>query len=281
MASLQSIKSRISSIETTRKITKAMELVSSAKTRKIKMYHESIQEYVQAIAQVLGSIYQKNNAKDLDLDINVTAGQLYVIVTSQLGLCGPYNLNIAKLAKKLVTKNDYVIILGSKGISILRETFLEEQVLFKVAKYEHDDLTKALEQIKNIIVNYLNDKKISAVNVLYTQYINSLTFQAINKEIFPLKANDFTNNLLAGELELEPNAQKILKSVLPLYFSSTLLNLIIESKVSEMSSRMSAMKSATNNADEINRTLKLLFNKSRQSNITQEITEIINGALND
>lgn len=279
MASLQKTQSRISSVETTKKITKAMELVSSSKLRRAKIFHESIQQYTQAICETFESTYNRISPNELPFKFNQGDKKLYILLTSDLGLCGAYNANVAKLLKSLIKPEDKVIIVGSKGHIFLKNFLQESQVIRVYSKLGYDINFEIIARLKARILKSITKFNISSVNVIYTRHINSVSLEATNKQIFPLITSQTTMSPTLKNAEFEPSETVILQNILPLYLGAILLDLASESKVSEMSSRMNAMKNASNNADEITSYLKLVYNKTRQSNITQEINEIVAGSL--
>ncbi|MGZ9431812.1 ATP synthase F1 subunit gamma [Mycoplasma sp. CB776] len=280
MASNQKIKTRINLISNTRKITKAMELLSSAKLRRMKNNFLSIQEYSNSIKSILSSLAQKTKNISEIFTLNKEAPKLFIIITSDLGLCGGYNSNIYKLTKKEIGKNDKLIIFGNKGISLFKD--FETQVIQKHSNYGDDLNYSLVNNVINKIKELLESKSVSEVNLVYTKFINSVLYEPLIKKLLPLNNNqksdfnisDNENNVL---VEFEPNPEIILKNLIPLYMGSTIYNALAESKISEMSSRRTAMENASNNADEIINNLQIVFNRARQSSITQEITEIIGG----
>ncbi|MGY6172451.1 ATP synthase F1 subunit gamma [Candidatus Mycoplasma pogonae] len=280
MPSLQKIKSRITTVETTRKITKAMELVSSAKHRKSKQFLQKISEYVTSIEDTFTTIYYQLDQNELPFHFYPQNPKLLVIFTSDLGLCGAYNNNTAKLVKKHYQQGDKVIIVGTKGMSLLRDDIAEADILKTYLHVSYDVDIKLVKNIEKTILKTWEEQNFSAIQIFYTKEINSISSESVMQQVFPLLEKP-ANTFIDKNMEFEPNKAVVLEYILPLFLNSQILKYFAAAKVSEMSSRMNAMKNATNNADEINHYLKLLFNKSRQSNITQEINEIVSGSLGE
>ncbi|WGI37051.1 ATP synthase F1 subunit gamma [Mesomycoplasma lagogenitalium] len=284
MASLQKIKTRINLIENTRKITKAMELLSSAKLRKMKNNHLSIQEYVQTINDILASLFQNSKDAKNVIKLDNNKGKLYIIITSDLGLCGGYNTNIFKLVKNQLKDEDKIIIFGNKGFILFKD--YEQQIIQSHLNYGDDLNYVVVSKVLSLIEKMIDNKEISAINVVYTKFINSVTYEPINFQLLPINYENFANksvknNTLKALTEFEPSASVIVKNIVPLYLGSSIFSFLAESKISEMSSRRSAMENASNNADEIISNLEIVFNRGRQSSITQEITEIIGGTSSE
>ncbi|MBN3534529.1 ATP synthase F1 subunit gamma [Mycoplasma procyoni] len=281
MASLQKIKTRINLIENTRKITKAMELLSSAKIRKVKNNFLSIQEYAQTINDILVSLVTKTDEISQLNTLDSTKGKLYIIITSDLGLCGGYNSNIFKLLKNEIKPDDKLIIFGNKGNSLFKE--FESQIIDVFLNYGDDLNYDLVYRATKWAQNLMDKKEISSVNVVYTKFINSVSFEPTIKKLLPLNKEEIIKENakpLSNKgviTEFEPSALVILKNLIPLYLGSSVFSFLAESKMSEMSARRSAMENASNNADDIISYLEIVFNRGRQSSITQEITEIIGG----
>ena len=134
------------------------------------------------------------------------------------------------------------------------------------------------KQIASIALDMFVNDKIGEVNIIYTKFVNSLTFKADNLLLLPIKVNKENKDNVNKELLIEPNEEEVLNELLPFYFNSIVYGCLIESHVSEQASRRTAMENATDNAEEIGASLLIQYNKARQSAITQEITEVVAGA---
>ena len=276
--SLQQTKMRIRSVASTKKITKAMELVATSKLRKAKDLNTQITPYKNEVFEIIS--YCANNVTDKDYkyfkekDSDKT---LYVVVTSTLGLCGGYNINVEKFVTNLLKENDELIVIGLKGIN-----YFNSKGFKIISKYFELPGLNVKESMSNEIAHdILKEFDLShykKVNMVYTKFINSLTFEPTLVQLLPIsEVVDVPN--ISKELLLEPSPEEVLDNLIPFYLSTSIKALIFESMLSEQASRRTAMENATDNASELQDKLLLEFNKSRQAAITQEITEI-SGAAN-
>lgn len=271
-------KRRIKSVNSTKKITKAMELVSTSKLKRCRDAFDKNSVYtsetLELVQEVLANVKNVDNQYLVKKDIK---SKLYIVITSNLGLCGGYNANVYSLVKDNVDlENDYLITLGSKGNSYFNKrgynivhsineetTGLEQEASKQIA-------LKALEMFTN--------GSVGEVHIIYTKFVNSLTFRAEDLKLLPVEVEKKEVSGPTQELMIEPDANEVLNELLPFYFNSVIYGSLIESHVSEQASRRTAMENATDNAEEISGKLLIQYNKARQSAITQEITEVVAGA---
>lgn len=285
MPSLQSVKNRKDTVATIRKITKAMELVATSKIRKSKDDFDKVSQYSTRIEDVFYNLDSK--IKDLNqiINLNPQAPRVFIVITSDMGMCGAYNANIIRLAKQNINKGDYLIIIGTKGVKILSKFFDEKQILQKFVMVGDEPNYEIVDQMLDKIIPLLFNQKIRSVHILSTRFINSITYEAHDKKIFPFskkkKEELSKNNQVSKNAEFEPSPEVVVKKSLPLYIGAVIFLTLASSKVSEMSSRRVAMENSSNNALDIITTLEKQYNRIRQSKITQEITEIVAGAQNE
>lgn len=274
---LQATRRRMRSVETTKKITKAMELVATAKlkTWKDKMlqnasYTSSMLSFMQEVfAQVeeTSSPFLKENEAEKDL---------YLVVSSTLGLCGGYNYNLFKTVDQHIREQDDVIFIGAKGYYHYK---LPQVRATKEYLSLNDSLDyNAVRKLADQVLHEYQIGKYQHVYLIYTHYVNSLTFVPEVLPILPLSMVK-EENIIPTALIMEPSASAIMEELIPLYVKSVLFGKLLETMVSEQASRRTAMENATNNAEEILSNLQLEYNKERQAQITQEITEVVGGAL--
>lgn len=274
-AGLIDIKRRIKSVESTRKITKAMGLVATSKLRKARkelvaneqynnLCKEVIKEVVSSMPEDFDSIYYKNFNGD----------KLYIALTSDTGLCAGYNNNVAIYLNNLVEKSGgaKVIIVGSKGISYTSR--------YGISTYsEYVDLpdmpaTKDVNKIYNDAIYLYEKGEVSEVNIVYTEFISPVKQEVKSVKILPIEKKSGQ----AGQYIIEPNEEAVFKNAIDMYLKSQLKTCMISAKASEHSARMTAMDGATENANDILQNLHIKFNRIRQGIITQEISEIVGGA---
>ncbi len=274
-AGLIDIKRRIKSVESTRKITKAMGLVATSKLRKARkelvaneqynnLCKEVIKEVVSSMPEDFDSIYYKNFNGD----------KLYIALTSDTGLCAGYNNNVAIYLNNLVEKSGgaKVIVVGSKGISYTSR--------YGISTYsEYVDLpdmpaTKDVNKIYNDAIYLYEKGEVSEVNIVYTEFISPVKQEVKSVKILPIEKKSGQ----AGQYIIEPNEEAVFKNAIDMYLKSQLKTCMISAKASEHSARMTAMDGATENANDILQNLHIKFNRIRQGIITQEISEIVGGA---
>ncbi|MBD5788705.1 F0F1 ATP synthase subunit gamma [Mycoplasma synoviae GX11-T] len=285
MSNLINIKNRINVVTNTRKITNAMQLVSTSKLHRIINLTKNIKTYQNLVETTFDNIVSKITQEELNEIFppkQETDATLYIIVTSDIGLCGSYNSNVINELKKVIKPSDLVITLGTKGLNWIRVFKFKDQ-LYKSYVNLEDKLDYSIAtEIGNLNFELFAKNKISSCKIIYTKFVNNLIQEVSVKQLFPYDSSHLEikkeSEQMEGDIEFEPSAEIILQRAFPLYVSSMIYVLVSLSKVSELASRRVAMESATDNADEIISDLNLEYNSKRQSVITQEITEIVAGA---
>ena len=269
------IKSRIRSINTTKKITGAMELISTVKLQKNRNLMQQTISYAGAIESVVSHLLSGDNViRNGYLEEKDAPLKLYFVFTSDMGLCGAYNININKLVFDEVSKDDYIILIGTKLYPILSRSgynIINEPT--NADKCDYRDLKKLAD---NAIAMF-NEGKISSVNVIYTNCVNNVSFRPVIKKVLPCEIEKQEIHEYK-EILFEPSPEAILNSLIPIMVENNIYRLFMESKTSEHGSRRYAMENATNNANDLNDKLLLAYNQARQAAITSEITEIVAGA---
>lgn len=281
MVALSKLKSRFLQIKNTEKITKAMELISNAKIPKLRREFVQVSQYFTNLNEIFLSIIKKTTSINV-FDLDTTKPIVFIVITSDLGLCGAYNVNVVKKLKSLIKEEDRIIVIGKKGISYLSK--FKNQIDLEFDVVDREDRLEIIFKVKEQIEKYLENKQISGIEIIYTQFINTLTFNAINFTLLPIDKNieqqklEFKQNSKL-EIEFEPSPESVLKNLIPIYFGAALNNFLFESKISEIASRRIAMENASDNANEIIDKLSIELNRTRQASITQEITEIVGSIL--
>ena len=274
---LQATKRRMRSIESTKKITRAMELVATVKLKTWKDLMEENLMYTYYMISLMQDVFSRVDSIDSPyLKENEAQKDLYILVTSTLGLCAGYNYNVLKFADQKVKENDDIIVIGQKGYYHYRhqKDHLITDFIDAGAYLEE----RAIHQLSTLIESEFLKGKYRKVTLLYTHYVNSLTFVPEEITLFPLHMKKEENEEYKDIL-MEPSPKEILLSLIPLYVRSVLHGKLLEALVSEQASRRTAMENATDNADEIYQKLQLDYNKERQASITQEITEVVGGSI--
>ncbi|MXR09593.1 ATP synthase F1 subunit gamma [Mycoplasma hyorhinis] len=281
MVALSKLKSRFLQIKNTEKISKAMELISNAKIPKLRREFVQVSQYFTNLNEIFLSIIKKTTSINV-FDLDTTKPRVFIVITSDLGLCGAYNVNVVKKLKSLIKEEDRIIVIGKKGISYLSK--FKNQIDLEFDVVDRADRLEIIFKVKEQIEKYLENKQISGIEIIYTQFINTLTFNAINFTLLPIDKNieqqklEFKQNSKL-EIEFEPSPESVLKNLIPIYFGAALNNFLFESKISEIASRRIAMENASDNANEIIDKLSIELNRTRQASITQEITEIVGSIL--
>ena len=275
---LTNTKRRISSVTSTKKITKAMELVASAKLRKWRDSMENIISYLNSMEEIISlcaSVELDDPILELKKFKNATA-KLYIVVTSSLGLCGGCNYNLFKFLNGKINKEDKVWVLGTKGlVRLTREDLsLEDKYVSFLDKFDYSKVAN----LKDEIIKEYSSGRYSSVQLITTNYKNSLTF--IPKDIQVLPLENLSKNENFADIIFEPNRKEVLSLVVPKYLQTLLYGRLTEAIVCEQAARRNAMDSATDNAEELLDKLHIEYNKARQGAITQEITEVIGGSIN-
>ena len=277
---LNKTKRRIASINSTKKITNAMELVSTVKLKKYRRVMEENDDYTNEIVNLINLVFKnrKEDEKTIYEKSNNASKDFFIVVSSNLGLCASFNNDIYKYVDNNVDKNTSVIlIIGNKGNEYFKRNGyqVDESFVNLTDKYSYDDVIK----LSRFLDSLIREEKYRSISLVYTHYVNSIRFKPELVNIFPLKISENYNELEYKPI-FDPNHKTLIEELVPLYLSSILYQRIIESLVSEQASRRNAMESATDNANELIDNLTLEYNKARQASITQEITEVVSASLN-
>ncbi|MEG0275515.1 MAG: ATP synthase F1 subunit gamma [Coprobacillus sp.] len=278
-SNMQSIKRRIKSVESTKKITKAMQLVATSKLRKTRNQLDELKPYYSKVRETVAEILTSNQGM-IDnpyLKINEEGKTVYIVITSSLGLCGGYNANVLKTVASEIQDHDIVYMIGNKGASYLNHRHVE---------YNHSylDLNSTLE-FKEIVTlvgeltRLYKKQEIAEIKILYTQFVNNLTFTPKVITLLPVDTSDFEGIEVSKKFTIfEPSANDVLNHLIPMYLQSVIYGYLIESVTSENAARRMSMENATDNAEELIEDLLLKYNQARQTAITNEISEIVAGA---
>ena len=266
------IKKRIKSISSSYKITSAMKLVSTVKLKKWKNKMLANKEYAAQIDEIAATVFSNvQNSKNPFFLERKADKNLYIVLSSSLGLCGAYNNNIFRLADAKIKDNDDAIILGNKAISHYKDGAFTHIETFKEYSNVND------EAIINQIIDYIKNEYIKGtyqeVHIIYTAYKNSLVFHPVDYTLLPLKMEE--TDVGPYPPIMEPNQEALINVLVTIYLKNSVYAKFLESEVCEQAARSNAMENATKNAEELLEDLQIEFNKARQGAITQEITEIV------
>ena len=317
MANLRNIKDRINSIKNTQKITRAMKMVAAAKVKKAEAAVKASRPFTLELYKMFAWAYKetlKNQAEKIQtatsienypalLETREVKNVAIVIISSNKGLAGAYCANVVRYAMNLIKKNKAedknvkVYLIGQKAIPAIRNA--QKQVGFEIKRSYVDILDDMNSSSAYVVASDLADayvkKEIDEIHLVTTRYKNMMTCITESWKLLPAVINneitEFKNEELDKELKVEhqvhtieplseymPNLSSVLSQVVPMYVTNIIYQALLEAQASELSSRMSAMSAATNNAQDMISTLTIDYNKARQAKITQEITEVISGA---
>ncbi|WP_226779678.1 F0F1 ATP synthase subunit gamma [Oceaniglobus trochenteri] len=285
MPSLKDLKNRISSVKSTRKITKAMQMVAAAKLRRAQDAAEAARPYAERFNAVMSGLAQSVQGSDSAPRLLAGAGSdqthLLVVMTAERGLCGGFNSSIVKKAKvriqKLLSEGKTVKILtvGKKGRDQLRREYRDHLV-------GHVDLSEVkrlgytnAQDIARDVLNRFDDGEFDVCTIYYSQFVNVVSQIPTEQQIIPATFEPSEETTL---YDYEPSEEGILADLLPRNVATQIFTALLENAASEQGARMSAMDNATRNAGEMIDKLTIEFNRSRQAVITNELIEIISGA---
>ena len=268
------IKARIRSVTGAYKVTSAMKLVSTVKLRTWKSKMIANKRYAEEVRQASDSVF--NYLSDVD-NVLITGNKasnknLYVVVSSSLGLCGAYNTNIFKLAEASIKKEDDAIILGKKGVVHFANG--EFHNIDQFANYESIKNSSTIRALSDYLIEAYKRGTYKEVHIIYTEYRNPIVFTSKDLTLLPLSNKDSKESFVGCGPLLEPSKDELVSTLVPFVVSNLVYSCLLESEVCEQASRSNAMENATDNAEELLSDLKIEFNKARQGAITQEIIEI-------
>jgi len=285
MAAGKEIRGKIKSVENTKKITKAMEMVAASKMRKAQERMRAARPYSEKIRQVAGNLGKANpEYVHPFMEINQSKGIGYIVVTTDKGLCGGLNTNVLRmLTHKLrdaqtAGMTAQAVAIGNKGLGFLNRSGIK--VVSQATQLGDTPHVEALiGPVKALLDAYVNGD-ISAVYLCFTRFINTMKQEPVIEQLLPLRAEDLQKGATHGSWDYiyEPDAHVVIDDLLVRYVEALVYQAVAESMASEQSARMVAMKSATDNAGSVINELKLIYNKTRQAAITKELSEIVAGA---
>ncbi len=272
--SKSAIKNRIKSINSTKKITGAMELISNIKFQKAVKKLGMNKDYSKTIEEVFASVMPHADIENnMYANGNGTKRRFCFVFVSDLGLCGGYNVNLLKYIKENFSNDDEFFVIGSNYGSFFEKNgfnVVNKEIIYS-DEIDYNFIQKEMESALNRFLN----KEIGSVEIAYTKFVNNVTFVPSSDTVVPVKMEKGETNI---EVLMEPNPNTVLNSLVPLVTCNALYNRYLQAKATEQASRRFAMENATDNANELIENLTLEYNQARQAAITQEITEIVSGA---
>ena len=287
MASGKELRTKIKSVENTKKITKAMEMVAASKMRKAQDRMRAARPYSEKIRNIAAHLSQANPEYThpfMQVNDAKTAG--VIVVTTDKGLCGGMNTNVLRaVTNKLRDMQSAgisaeAVAIGNKGLGFLNRVGAKV-VSQAIGLGDTPHLDKLIGPVKVLLDAYA-EGKINAVYLCYTKFINTMKQESVVEQLLPLSSDAIQTDEKASahgwDYIYEPDAQSVIDDLLVRYVESLIYQAVAENMASEQSARMVAMKAATDNAGTVINDLKLVYNKTRQAAITKELSEIVAGA---
>lgn len=285
MPNLKDIRNRITSVGSTMQITSAMKLVSAAKLKRatdsivqLRPYADKLRELLQNVSSTLEA--EVGGALTEEREVNKV---LLVVINSNRGLCGGYNSSIIKkvnalLANELVGKHVEILAIGKKA----NDTFSKTQTIYKNASSIWDNLNFAdVAEIADDLVEKFTAGDFDQIRIIYNQFQNAAVQIVQDEQFLPVvleKTEEEANNSAELDYIFNPSKEEILRDLIPQTLKTQLFKAVLDANASEHGARMTAMHKATDNASELQKGLKIQYNKARQAAITNEILEIVGGA---
>jgi F-type H+-transporting ATPase subunit gamma len=280
VASQRDIRRRIQSSRNIKQITRAMQFVAASKLKRAQDATLQSRPYAEKLEEVLADVATVLDGEDHPLLVRREGGRrLIVLITTDRGLAGALNTNTIRFAAGQITGTPgdlSVVTVGRKGRDAMRRARVPLEAHFE-GYGERPAFADVLPLARLITDDYLAGKW-NRIDIVYSRFISTLTQRPTMDELLPITPDEDTAGIPGNQFIFEPDPGTVLERLLPRYVATRLFQAVLESKASEESSRMVAMKNATENAEELIEDLTLAYNKVRQSNITREMIEIASGA---
>ena len=287
MANLKDLKTRINSVKSTQKITSAMKMVAAAKLRRAQEVAEAGRPYSSRMQQVISGLAanaNKSNAPELLVGREDVKTHLLIVVSADKGLCGGFNGSIARQTRQEINrlenegKSVLVYMVGKKasdnlGREISNKTFERIENL----QGSNVDYNKVRGVAEKILLGFA-DNQFDQVSIIYNQFVNAITQNVVVAPLIPANVVGEQENESLVVYDYEPEQNELLELLLPRNITTQIFSALLESSAAELAARMTAMDNATRNAGDMIDSLTLVYNRTRQANITKELIEIISGA---
>ena len=283
---LKEVRNRIKSVQSTQQITKAMKMVSAAKLRRAQDAITQMRPYAQKLQEMLSNIIS-NTEGDIAMDLAVerpVEKVLVIVVTSDRGLCGGYNSNLIKLARQVIKEkypaqfdkgNVTVLPIGKKGYEyFLKSGFRLVDTYWDIFSGLSFDRVQAASKYA---MNAFASREVDAVEVVYSEFKNAATQRFIAEPFLPVR-KAAENDGKKADFIFEPDQKVLIAELMPKILNTQLYKSVLDANASEHGARMTAMDKASDNANELLKSLKISYNRARQAAITTELTEIVSGA---
>ena len=280
MASQRDIRRRIGAVRNIKQITRAMQFVAASKLKRAQDSTLAARPYAEKIDEVLADLAAVLGGEEHPLLARRTEGKrIFILITTDRGLAGPLNTNTIRFAAQEITTHSgdlAVVTVGRKGRDAMRRARVPLEAHFE-GFGDRPTFGDVLPLARLITDDYL-DGSAGRVDIIFSQFVSTLVQRPTLDSLLPIEPSEDTEGIPGRQFIFEPNPAAVLQQLLPRYVATRLFQAVLEAKASEESSRMVAMKNATENAEELIEDLTLSYNKVRQANITREMIEIASGA---
>lgn len=284
---LKEVRNRIKSVQSSQQITKAMKMVSAAKLRRAQDAILQMRPYASKLQEVLSNIVSTTEGEvGMELAQERPVNKvLLIVITSDRGLCGAYNANIIKAAKALLNEqypaqmaqgNAHIWAMGKKGFEhfqknqyIVNDHFIN---IFQQLNFEH------VQECATAAINAFIKKEYDVVELVYSEFKNAATQRFAVERFLPISKVESTGNTTKTDFIFEPEKNALIADLMPKILNTQLYKAVLDAHASEHGARMTAMDKASENANELLKSLKISYNRARQAAITTELTEIVSGA---
>ncbi len=298
MPNLKDIKSRISSVQNTKKITKAMKMVAAAKVKKaentVKAARPFSDELLFLFRKMLATVGEYSTSglkieKALDnypalLEKREVKTEGLLVITSNKGLAGAYNANVIKSTLARIKENDangiktIIYPVGQKAVSAFKHRSGNFELAKSYLSVANEPTATGASLIAEDIAEDFVAGKIDKIDIITTHFNNMMSYSVVSWDVLPVKIEKAESHEIDPVMEFEPSVHSVLQQLVPMYITNSIFQALLEANASELAARMTAMSAASNNAEEMINTLTIDYNKARQSAITQELVEIVSGA---
>ncbi len=280
MASQRDIRRRIGAVRNIKQITRAMQFVAASKLKRAQDATLSSRPYAEKIDEVIADLAAVLDAsEDPLLSRHEQGKRLFVVITTDRGLAGPLNTNTVRFALKEILEHEgelAVVTVGRKGRDALRRARVPLEAHF--AGFGDRPTFADVTPLTRLITDDFLAGTSTRIDLVFPRFVSTLVQRPQLEQILPIQPAEDTRGIPGNQVIFEPNATTVLRQILPRYVATRLFQAVLETTASEMSSKMVAMKNATENAEDLIEDLTLSYNKVRQANITREMIEIASGA---
>jgi F-type H+-transporting ATPase subunit gamma len=289
MPSLKSIRTRIASVKSTQKITRAMKLVSAARLRRAQDAIVGARPFANAVADAVAEIALRAGAESHPLlDRRAQEHITLIPLTSDRGLAGGFNANVFRAVQRFIIERTQAqpparevaleVVVGRKGRDFFRRR--KTAIAKEVGQPTPETVMDTARQIAQIVTHAFRDARTDAVYLVYNEFKSAVQQRVVIEPLLPITGVTPHESAATGALDFiyEPSKERLLDTLLPLYVATQIYRALLESMASELGARMTAMDNATNNAKEMISNLTLQYNRARQAAITKELMEIVSGA---